>query len=125
MRGYSCVRYDVFRDGEKTRELWVTDWDDIEGARAVAGAMEAMSGFYTEIMEAFSSMGGPFAGMLTSNRTPFESFDQIDGFPVVTRSFEAGTLKRETVLQSVTSQAVDAATFEPPAGYTKRTMGPS
>ena len=51
-------------------------------------------------------------------------FTRLDGFPVVTRSFEGGELDSETVLESVTERDLDPDAFEPPKGYRLRTMGP-
>ena len=41
--GYPCVKYEVWRDGRKTRELWVTDWSNVEGGSDVVDAFEDMA----------------------------------------------------------------------------------
>ena len=54
-----------------------------------------------------------------------EAFEEIDGFPVVSRSFGAGgELEDETVLKSASRRTLDPGEFEPPAGYQRRSMGP-
>ncbi len=120
-QGYPCVRYDVLLDGEKIQELWVTDWNNIQGGDEVAGAFLEMADFWKEIAEAFSSAGG---GFFKADRNPIDSFTKINGFPVVTRSFEGGELESETVLRSVSERDLDPDAFEPPKGYRLRTMGP-
>ena len=121
-QGYPCVRYDVVRDGEKVQELWVTDWSNVKGSKDVMGAFEEMADFFEELMGAFSdSMGG---GNFFDGNVAFETFTEIDGFPVVTRDFEGGELESETILESVTERDLDPDAFEPPKGYRLRSMGP-
>lgn len=122
-QGYPCVRWDVTRDGEKVRELWVTDWDNVRGGRQVVDAFQEMADFVGELMDSFSQMagGGNFFG---AGKNPIEDFTGAGGFPVVTRSFEGGELESETVLESATERDLDPDAFEPPKGYRLRTMGP-
>ncbi|MFQ5351215.1 MAG: DUF4412 domain-containing protein [Thermoanaerobaculia bacterium] len=119
--GYPCVRYDVLRDGEKIQELWVTDWSNVRGGGEVAGAFREMASFYGELMDSLEDMMGG-AGFFNADRNPVESFTKIDGFPVVTRSFEDGDLESETVLRSARRRTLDPDAFEPPSGYKRRSM---
>ncbi|MFQ5570886.1 MAG: hypothetical protein ACE5G0_14495 [Rhodothermales bacterium] len=123
-QGYPCVRYDVFRDGQKIRELWVTDAKNIKGGQDVIDVFKEMADFYADLLESFGEMVGSEGGFFGAEGDPFESFTKIDGFPVVTRSFEGGDLESETVLESVTERDLDPDAFEPPKGYRLRTMGP-
>ena len=50
--GYPCVKYEVFTEGRKVRELWVTDWDNVEGGKEAVGAFEGMSDFFAEFRAA-------------------------------------------------------------------------
>lgn len=120
-QGYLCVRYDVFRDGEKVREVWVTDWDNVQGGVETLNAFKEMKSFYEELMDSFAGMTG---GFFDPAENPIESYFKVDGFPVVTRSFEGGELESETVLESATERDLDPDAFEPPKGYRLRTMGP-
>ncbi len=53
----------------------------------------------------------------------FESFDQVDGFPVVTREFDPdGNLESESLLRSAQRRTLDPAEFEPPAGYKRQSI---
>lgn len=122
-QGYPVVRYDVLRDGEKIRELWVTDWDNITGSREVVGVFGEMASFFNELMDSFGEMAGS-GGFFGADGNPLEDFTKVGGFPVVTRSFEGGELESETVLESVTERDLDPDAFEPPKGYRLRTMGP-
>ncbi|MEE8525827.1 MAG: hypothetical protein V3T72_17975 [Thermoanaerobaculia bacterium] len=122
-QGYPCVRWDVSRDGEKVRELWVTDWDNVRGGQQVVAAFQEMADFVGELMDSFSQMAGG-GNFFDAGKNPIEDFTRVGGFPVVTRSFEGGELESETVLESATERDLDPDAFEPPKGYRLRTMGP-
>ena len=46
--GYPCVKYEVHRGGQKIREMWVTDWGNVEGGKDVVDVWEDMADFYRE-----------------------------------------------------------------------------
>lgn len=121
--GYPCVKYEVLEDGRKIRELWVTDWDNVEGASESRGVFEDMASFYSELMGSFSQSSGIGAGFMSGDSF-LEGFANHEGFPVVTREFDDGQLDSETVLHSVVERDLDPDAFEPPKGYRLRTMGP-
>ena len=121
---YPCVKYDVMQGGAKIRELWVTDWQNIRHGQEVRDAFKQMAAFQRKLMEAFQEAHGPGAGWFGAGHDPMAVFTQVDGFPVVTRSFKDGNLESETVLGSVKERALGPDDFEPPSGYRMRTMGP-
>ncbi|MDH3785218.1 MAG: hypothetical protein OEV00_07800 [Acidobacteriota bacterium] len=116
--GYPCVKYEVWRDGAKTQELWVTNWSNVKGADEMVETFETMASFFNEFMEALPNMAdGP------ADDNVFAHMNELNGFPVVTRAFEGGELQSETVLESVTERDMDPDAFEPPSGYKRQTMG--
>ncbi len=123
-QGYPCVRWDVFRDDEKIRELWVTSWMNIEGGAVVRDAFEDMARFHRELMESIGDMMGGAKDLFGEGENPIDGWLEVGGFPVVTRHFEGGELESETVLESITERDLDPDAFEPPKGYRLRTMGP-
>lgn len=121
--GYACVKYEVSQDDRKVREMWVTDWDNVDGGEEVAGMFREMSGFLQEMLGAFQSASGAMGGFVTRIAdNMFEHMAEIDGFPVVTREFEDGRLDSEATLTSTARRDLDPAAFEPPPGYEKRQM---
>ncbi len=122
--GYPCVKYEVTRDDKKVRELWITDWDNVEGGQDVQGVFSEMARFFEEMMAAVGDMlGGEGAGLFGGRKNPMDAWAELDGFPVVTREFDDGELESESVLRSAKRQTLDPAEFEPPSGYKRRTMG--
>ncbi len=120
--GYPCVKYEVLRDGRKIRELWVTDWSNVEGGSDVVGAFEDMADFFRELMDSMPSFGGQGGPELGD--PAFEHMKEIGGFPVVTREFDDydGSLEGETALRSAKRQTIDPDAFEPPSGYKRQEM---
>ena len=122
LHGYPCVKYEVLREGRKIRELWVTDWSNVEGAGEVAGVFRDMAAFFSEMLESFSSGAGPGLSQTVGDNV-FRHMNELDGFPVVTKNYgNDGSLTGESALRSAKHRAVDPAEFEPPAGYKRREM---
>ena len=120
--GYPCVKYEVLRGDQKVRELWVTDWGNVEGGEEARRVFLDLAEFFAELTAGLGE-GGPLGGVLDSGESPFEFMKEIDGFPVVTREFkDDGSLDQESTLRSAHRRTLDPAEFEPPAGYKRRSM---
>ena len=61
-QGYPCVKYEVLRGGHVIREMWVTDWKNVDGGDEAYAAFEGMASFIGEMMESFKGFG-PMAQM--------------------------------------------------------------
>jgi hypothetical protein len=119
--GYPCVKYEVYRGGRKIREMWVTDWSNVEGGAEASDVFEDMADFFHEMMEALPNFGG--GGGADDN--VFEHLRDLNGFPVVTREFaEDGSLEGESSLRSASRRSIAPSEFEPPAGYKRQQMFP-
>ncbi len=122
--GYPCAKYDVLRDGQKTRELWVTDWDNLEGGDEAREAFTALADFFAEMLASLPQ-DGLLGGALAGGDNMFAEMKEIDGFPIVSRGFDDdGSLEEESTLRSATRRTLDPTEFEPPAGYKRQSMGP-
>ncbi len=121
--GYPCVKYEVVQDGKVIREIWTTDWDNIDGGDEAAEAFKALGAFFEAFWKAMPPMpgGDPFGG-----QNPFEEMNFEKGFPVVVTGFgEDGNIEDESILKGTRRQRIDPAAFEPPSGYKRRSMGPN
>ncbi len=122
--GYPCVKYEVFQDGKKIREIWTTDWDNIDGGDEAADAFRRMGAFFEAIWESMPTLPGgedPFGG-----QNPFDEMNFENGFPVVVTGFgEDGNIEDESILKGTRRQRIDPAAFEPPSGYKRMSMGPN
>ena len=113
--GYPCVRYDIVRGGEKVRELWITDWSQVEAGGEVRPVFREMASFFAEMMDAGLKNRDGEVGF-------FEFMAEIDGFPIESRGFEDGSLTDEWLLRSSRRQQLDPDAFEPPSGYKRQEM---
>lgn len=119
--GYPCVKYEVFRKGQKIREMWVTDWDNVEGGSDVVDVWEDMSEFFNELMDSIPDFGQGKGG----GDPVFEHMKELGGFPVITQEFdESGAKIDESGLRSSRRRTLDPDAFEPPSGYKRRSMFP-
>jgi hypothetical protein len=119
VRGYPCVRYEVYAGGVKTREIWVTDWANIDGGEQAREAFEGMAVFFSEMMDQVAGMSQGLGG----GSHAFQYLNQMDGFPVVTTEYDNyGVKTGQSLLNSVSEKALDPALFDPPPGYKQRTM---
>jgi hypothetical protein len=116
--GYPCRKYEVYRDGRKTQELWVTEWSNIEGGAEVADVFHDMSEFFKELLDSI-----PKFGQSGADEPFFEFMQELGGFPVVTKEFgDDGYLEEESTLRSARRRSLDPDAFEPPSGYKRRQM---
>jgi len=120
MAGYPCVKYEAIREGEKVREYWVTDWSKVEGSEEVSKMYGKLGEFFRGL---FESAGDSLPFQEAFDANPFDEMSQLNGFPVVTRTFEGGSLDREATLKGVRSRPIDPETFAPPEGYDKEQLG--
>ena len=122
-QGYPCVKYEVFQDGRKIREIWTTDWDNIDGGDEAEEAFKGMGDFFEALWKALPPMPGgedPFGG-----QNPYDEMNFENGFPVVTMGYgEDGGLEDESWLRRTRRQRIDPSAFEPPSGYKRMSMGP-
>lgn len=119
INGYPATRYEVWREGARERELWVTEWSSVEGGDEVSGAFQQMAGFMKSLLESLPDVGG----IKSAGDNAFAYLEEMKGFPVMTREFsDAGTAEFESALTSSEKKDLDPAIFEPPAGYKQQDL---
>jgi hypothetical protein len=115
--GYPCVKYEVWRGGSKERELWVTDWSNVEGGSETAKTFTEMADFMQEMLDSLPQMGG---GESLGDAT-FEHMKEMNGYPVMTREYSTdGVVQNESKLKSARQATLDPADFEPPKKYKRK-----
>lgn len=110
--GYPTVRWDAFRGDEKFMEMWVTDWSKLKGGAEVRRAFEDLGQFWGDLTE---------AGMPSEDFEFLEAMTTVDGFSVLTRTFEQGRLAEEIALLKTELKRQELSEFEP-TGFTRRSM---
>lgn len=121
--GYPCLKYELWKDGRKDRELWVTDWKNVEGSDEVVALFVELGEFVRQMTDAFGTTGGKSGAPGGTGDNVFQHIKELKGFPVLTREFgDDGSLTGESILRSAKRQSLDPAAFEPPSGYKRQEM---
>jgi hypothetical protein len=113
--GYACSYAEVVEDGAVSSELCVVPSAKLKGGQEFMDAALKMGNVLKDML---SGMGG-LQQFVDKN---IALYSEIGGIPVLTRTFMNGKPATETVLKSLRSETVPAASFEVPQGYTKREM---
>lgn len=120
VNGFDCELYNVTESGQKTRDMCVTSWSNIEGGNAFKDNMVAMASFFEHMRDLFSQNGMDLMG---SRSEVFTHMREINGFPVRARNYNgAGTVIEETTLVSSEAQSFNATFFQAPEEYTAQRL---
>ena len=110
--GYKCTKYELLRGTEKVYEMWMTDWKNIKEGKELMAAFKVMSQFFMSLIEAYKD--SPFIQAIDN---PYSYANELNGFPVLTRSIEDGVVTYEATLKGVEKKSIPKDTFNPPKGY--------
>ena len=99
-----------------TDEFCIVPASSLKGSEDLLAAARKMSALMQDM---FSGLDAPGLKDMAS-RQP--DYDKLGGIPVLTRHFSDGKPAHETVLQSIRKETLPAATFDTPAGYTKKDL---
>lgn len=121
--GYKVEKVLLLKDGVESSELWVADWDEVQGSKELMKSFKAMSEMFNDMMKAFAK--GPMAGMIAKNATSnwFGQIEDLGGMPIVSTELNGnGKGKTQMTLSSVEERDFEPSTFEVPKGYKKQKM---
>ena len=112
---YTCRLWEGTRDGVVQWQHCVVDFDKVTGSREAMESMKAMSAMMEEFMQSMDA-----AWFRDAVGDAWEGMKDIDGYPVLTRTFKDGKPDTETVLQSARTATLAASSFEAPSGYKRK-----
>ncbi len=114
--GHETRQIEVLVDGIKRSEFWVAPWTDIDAR--VKTAVEDMSGFMQGVIDKLP------ASMTESIKTSgYEVIGELGGMPMLTREYDdKGQVAVESRVTSIVSKDIDVSAFNPPAGYTQKSL---
>ncbi|MFQ5963913.1 MAG: DUF4412 domain-containing protein [Candidatus Scalinduaceae bacterium] len=118
INGYSCTWYDVLLNGEKVREMCVSNLSEIGIKKETLNVFKDMSRFFSGITEAMKS--SPMSQM---NENPFSEFEKLEGYPIIVRRYKGSTVIEESSFKSIEHKKINKTFFEIPSGYTKQGFG--
>lgn len=117
INGYSCTYVEVREAGALTDELCVVPATALKGSAELMASAKKMSVVVNDML---ASMDAPWLKQMAQKQ--IQNFEAIGGIPVISRHFVDGKPQNETSLSNISSATLAAATFEIPAGYTKKDM---
>ena len=114
--GQETRQIEVLVDGVKRSEFWVAPWAGID--TRVKAAVEDMSGFMKGVIDKLP------ASMTESIKTSgYEVIGELGGMPMLTREYDdKGQVAVESRVTSIVSKDIDVSKFNPPAGYTQKSL---
>ena len=123
--GFSTRKMEIRRGDELLREVWVVDWSQVPEGEEIKSTLLGLEGFFLKIQKIFDSItAGSLGGAkpFDMGESPFQDLAELNGFPVLTRNYEDGKLVMETRVDSIDESKVPESAFQPPNGYSRRTM---
>ncbi|MEM7587974.1 MAG: hypothetical protein AAF560_31585 [Acidobacteriota bacterium] len=119
LHGYPCVKYEVRQRLRTIREVWVTDWSNIEGGDQGRDSFERTATFFSQMVTSIQELG---QGKAPLEEFAFELLAEMDGFPVVIRELnpQDGSLERKLTLLAARTESLDRDRFGLPEGYSPR-----
>ncbi len=116
--GYRCTWYDVLLNGEKVREMCVSNLSEIGIKKETLNVFKDMSRFFSGITEAMKS--SPMSQM---SENPFSGLEKLDGYPIIVRRYKGSLVIEESSFKSIEHKKINESLFEIPSGYTKQGFG--
>jgi hypothetical protein len=115
--GYSCTYSEVLEDGVLQHEACVVPPGDLKGSKELYDVGVKVAALVKDMM---ASVDAPWLRQMMDRQ--LESFNDLGGLPVLTRTFDEGKPLHESTMKSIRSESIPASQFEIPADYKKREM---
>lgn len=114
---YDCALWQAEVNGQVRWQHCVVPFGQVEGGEEMVQVMKKMSAMVEDITKSMNANW-----MKSALDAGWEGIRNIDGYPVLTRGFSDGKPDSETILVSSQKASIDAARFEPPAGYKQQQL---
>ncbi len=118
--GYPSRRYRLLHEGRELRQLWLTEWHNLEGGKEIAEVLDAAGLLLLQLVESgeeeLLDLGA--AELLAANL--LVGITGLGGFPVESTELVKGEAIRRTTLKSIKRHRVEPALFALPAGYLRQ-----
>jgi len=114
--GHETRQVEVLVNGIKRSEFWIAGWSGIDAR--VKAAVEEMSGFMKGVIDKLPpSLTEPI------KTNGYEVIGDLGGMPMLTREYDdQGQMTVESKVLGITNGDIDVAKFNPPAGYTRKSL---
>jgi Domain of unknown function (DUF4412) len=109
--GYDCTRVDGMRGDAKVTEYCASKSDDFKMSDAEHQTMLDMQGYLRNFLIMVKNTD--------DSMRAFQWDTKVDGYPVLTRCYNSGTMTLDLTLQSVSRKPLSDDAFVLPSGYKK------
>jgi Domain of unknown function (DUF4412) len=111
-----CAKYEGYREDNKVKEVWTTDWKGLgltpESFKLMKELSEFFEDFAKDMASSFDKVGSE----------EWEKEQGYTGIPVKTLSYMDGKLRTTTEITEVKQESLAPALFDLPSGLTKKEM---
>ncbi len=115
---WKCDKYQGYRGGQLTKEVWTTSWKTFGLKQKDFRVMQSMSEFMSELSP-------DAASNFNVGSDEWKKEQGYPGVPVRTISYSMGKKVFQTEIQGINKQRIHSSLFELPKGLTKQNfMGP-
>jgi hypothetical protein len=112
--GMPARRVDVKRGAELIGEIWLTDWENVGVSSEQFEVFRKFAAFQQTLMNTVGfSVGGRYGA------EGYDSFDQLDGFPLRVKRLQGGTVVSETRFKDIVEFQAPAGFYDVPRGFRK------
>jgi hypothetical protein len=113
---WACAKYEGYREAEKVKDVWTTDWKSFgltaENFKLMQDLSEFFKDFAKDMAASFDQIGSE----------EWEKEQGYTGIPVKTLSYANGKLRDATEVTEVKQESLAATLFDLPPGLTKKEM---
>ncbi len=107
-----CTRYEGYKDGKKSGDTWIADWDQMGVDREDMKAMGQMGKFFEALSQEASDL-------MQVGSDEWEKEQGMSGFPVRWTTLKNGVVNSEGKVIEVLKQNLKLSLFEISSKYTK------
>jgi hypothetical protein len=119
---YPVVRYVVLEDGEKVRDIWVTEWSNVPEGEELRQGFEAMEGFVRQMVTTLAELPRMESLIQRMGDNMLKELTSLPGLPVLSVGYENGQAVKELAVTAVKKTTVAPEELAPPADYSSRNM---
>jgi hypothetical protein len=112
---WKCDKYEGYRGGEMTEEVWTTSWKDFGIEQKDFRVMQNMGDFMGEL-------SSDVASQFHVGSDEWEKEQGYPGVPVKTISYSMGRQQHKTEIQVIKKERFDSSLFDLPSGLKKQSI---
>ena len=115
---YSCTEYKIYKADVQIQEVCSASINQIDNSKEIIDAFKKMAKAMKKMTESLKSI--PFVKAIDN---PMSYMQDIEGFPVYSKSLRKGKMTKEVFMKSAESKNLNSSLFEAPKDYKRKKIG--